>query len=91
MTSIPEWQEIHEMTKADFLRRAREAAVSLLKTRDTITIDDVREIVAPPKGMNPNVMGAVFKGPLFEGTGIYVKSKRKISHHRPIQKFRLKL
>lgn len=91
MTRVPEWQEIHEMTKADFLRRAREAAVSLLKTRDTITIDDVREIVAPPKGMNPNVMGAVFRTSQFRPTGEYVKSKRASSNKRAIQKFGLKM
>ncbi len=85
----PEWLELLEYHRGDYLEYARDAARWLLEERETITIDDVREICPPPPDINPCVMGAVFRTKDFEGTGEYVGSRRKTSHNRLVQRFRL--
>jgi len=85
----PEWLEILEYHRGDYLEYARDAARWLLEERETITIDDVREICPPPPDINPCVMGAVFRTKDFEGTGEYVRTRRGIAHARAVQRFRL--
>ncbi len=86
----PQWHQAHEATKGDFLERCRNIAREHLKYNATVTVDDIRDIVEIPDGMDRRVMGSVFRHSDFEGTGDYVKSKRSDCHHRPIQKFRIK-
>ena len=88
LAAMPEWQRVHEESKSAFLAEARTLARELLQTRDTITVDDIRERLEIPEGMDKRVMGAVFNHKHFEGTGDYVKSRRADCHHRPVQKFR---
>ena len=86
---LEDWLSLLETHRPDYLSDARDAARRLLAERDSITIDHVREVCPPPKGIDPRVMGAVFKHADFEATGEFVLSSRATCHRRPIQKFRL--
>lgn len=81
-------QPLFEEQRADFLETARAVARALAFERGEITIDDVREHCAPPEGVDPRVMGAVFRTDDFEAVG-YRKSNRTTCHHRPVAVFRL--
>ena len=83
------WQEILELHRAEYLARARDIARELLETRSSITVNDIRERLDVPKGLDPRLMGAVFRHKDFEKTGEFVLSSRKACHARPIQRFRL--
>jgi len=52
---------LFEETRAQWLERARRAAIELAGRKGDITIDDVREVCPPPEGCDPRVMGAVFR------------------------------
>jgi len=84
-----DWLDLLEEHRPDYLAMARSAARKLLEARQSITINDVREICPPPKGVDPRVMGAVFLHKDFEATGEFVLSSRATCHNRPIQKLRL--
>ena len=88
MTEQIDWLDLLEETRPEYLARARKAALELLETRETITINDVRAVCPPPKQFDGRVMGAVLTTSDFEGTGEYVKSSRDTCHKRPIQLFR---
>jgi len=54
-----------------------------------VTSDTVWKYCPPPKYLNPKILGSVFISPDFESVG-FTRTKRKSSHGRIIQKFRLK-
>lgn len=83
------WQDLLEQTRYEYLNVARDAARRLLETRQSITINDVREVCPPPSMIDPRVMGAVLRHRDFELTGEFVLSSRKACHARPIRRFRL--
>ena len=89
MSHSESWQEILERTRAEYLSAARDAARRLLETRQSITINDVRDVCPPPGTIDQRVMGAVLRHRDFEATGEFVLSSRKTCHARPIQRFRL--
>ena len=84
-----DWLKLLEEHRPDYLSLARDAARKLLSERDSITINDVRDICPPPSDIDPRVMGAVFRHADFEATGEFVLSSRNTCHRRPIQKFKL--
>jgi hypothetical protein len=86
---LEDWLSLLETHRPDYLSEARDAARKLLSERESITIDHVREVCPPPKGIDPRVMGAVFKHADFEPTGEYVQSGRNTCHRRPIMRFKL--
>ena len=77
-----------EQTRAEFLQDARQAALRLGKKQINVTIDDVRAVCPPPAGIDPRVMGAVFKSHLWKPVG-HVASARAKCHRRPVALFRL--
>lgn len=85
----PSWQEILELHRAEYLSQARDIARELLETRPSITVNDIRDRLGPPKNVDPRIMGAVLRHRDFEPTGEFVLSSRKTCHARPIQRFRL--
>lgn len=87
-TDLVDWLETFEMTRPEYLAKARATARRLLETRDEITINDVREHCPPPPHWDGRVLGAVFNHKDFESTGRIVKSTRDACHKRPIQLFR---
>jgi len=72
-----------------WLASARAVARHLAHRNGTVTIDEVRRHCEPPQGIDPRVMGAVFRAAEFEATGHYRKSDRRESHNRPVAVFRL--
>ena len=89
MSEQTDWLDLLETHRPDYLSAARDAARKLLETRASITINDVRDICPPPRGIDPRVMGAVFRHKDFEATGEFVLSNRATCHARPIQRFAL--
>jgi hypothetical protein len=87
-TDLEDWLETFEMTRTEYLEKARATARLLLGSRDEITINDVREHCPPHPEWDGRVLGAVFRHEDFEATGRIVKSNRKTCHGRPIQLFR---
>jgi|ERR1044072_4310940 hypothetical protein len=83
------WLEQLQLARADYLEQAREAAFKLLRSKDYITVDDVRKECPPPDNIDGRVMGAIFTKKHFESVG-FSRSVRVACHHRPIQRFRLK-
>jgi hypothetical protein len=86
---LEDWLSLFETHRPDYLSEARDVARKLLETRASITINDVRDICPPPRGIDPRVMGAVFRHKDFEATGEFVLSNRTTCHNRPIQRFAL--
>jgi hypothetical protein len=72
-----------------WLYRARRAAQDIARRDATVTIDQVREVCPPPKGVDPRIMGAVFTRKHFEAIG-WIDSRRKECHFRPIRIFQIK-
>lgn len=80
---------LFETNRAEFLKYARWMAKQLAEKRGVITIDDVREVVSLPEGIDGRAFGAVFNTPEWETVG-FTRSKNKLNHGRPISQFRLK-
>jgi hypothetical protein len=80
-----------ELAHADYVARARKAARELSTVRGCITIDDVWDVCPVPPGIDPRVLGAVFKGSheQWEAAG-YQRSRRKVNHGRPVAVWRLR-
>lgn len=80
-----------EATRAEWLAAARAWARQYARDGRTITINDVRTHgPAVPDGVDPRVCGAVFADrAMWECLG-YVRSGRRLSHGRPVAKFRLR-
>jgi len=79
-----------EETKTNYLDEARATAKRLLRSRMSVTTDDIWEHFPPPKIVNAKIMGQVFRHPDFKATGQFVATRRASSHGRYIQKFELK-
>ena len=84
---------LFEISREEWLKQARAAALKIGMQAGYATIDMVRAECPPPAGVDPRVMGAVFqtgkRGP-WEACG-YHRSFRKACHGRPVAKFRLKI
>ncbi len=87
----PQALGLFEMTRREFLEHCRWVAKRVAQNRLSrqATIDDVREQVKLPYGIDGRVFGAVFNTDQWEAIG-FTKSKQKINHGRPITVFRLK-
>jgi hypothetical protein len=80
---------IFEQHRADWLASARSVARLMGMDGTPITIDMVRAKCPPPRGVDPRVMGAVFKRSEWENCG-YVRGFRTASHARPVALFKLR-
>jgi hypothetical protein len=78
-----------ENLRRHWLASARAVARHLAYRNGTVTIDEVRRHCEPPEGIDPRVMGAVFRSADFEATGDYRRSDRRACHNRPVAIFRL--
>ena len=83
IASKEEALDLFEMTRAEYLAKARKTALGLFKGKP-ITVNDVREVCPPPKGMDGRVMGAIFRTDDWVMIG-YTPSLR--AHKRPIAQF----
>lgn len=76
--------DLFEQTRNEFLTNCRWIAKRIAKENNGyVNIDQVREQVTTPQGVNPKVYGAVFANGEFERVG-FVVTTRKTSHGRPI-------
>lgn len=84
MNTKQEALDLFEQTRADFLANCRWLAKRIAQQNNGyVNIDQVREQVATPEGVNPKVYGAVFNKDDWEHSG-YKITTRKTSHGRPI-------
>jgi len=80
--------DLFEVTRAEYLEKARIWADRIARHNGTVTIDEVREYCPPPEDVDPRLMGAVLSTKEFRCIG-YRKSTRSKCHHRPIGIFEL--
>lgn len=76
-------------TRHDWISRARVVAHNIIVRKGWVTADDLREVWPVPVGLDARVVGAVFRGSMFEKMGT-TATERVSSHGRPISVFRLK-
>jgi hypothetical protein len=79
-------QPLFEEHRAAFLANARAIALESGSRGQPITINDVREHVTLPPGIDPRVMGAVFRTDDWVNLG-YTGSTRRVCHGRPVAQF----
>lgn len=77
-------QNLFRKEREDWLIQARATARELLKTRRTITVEDVLKVCPRPSYLHPSVTGSVFKDDDFRPVG-FRKSLRPISNSRIIR------
>jgi len=87
--SKEEAMEVLNRTRKDFLLKARELAIKIVKEKGQVTTDDIRLQIEIPKGVDGRVMGAVFNSKTWISIG-YKKSEIETSHRRPISIFKLR-
>ena len=72
-----------ERTRAEYIARARRAAIYALEERGEVCADDLHEMCAIPKSIDPRVMGAVLNRRRFRFLR-YQQSRRRANHGRVI-------
>ena len=83
--------DFFEAYRFEYLESARKVADSLWReNQQPISTDDIRARIQPPEGVNPTVMGAVFKSKEWTAVGL-VNSKRPEAHGRAIRTFAKKV
>lgn len=78
--------DLFEAKRREFLDYARWVARKICSEKGHVTIDDIREVVQLPQGIDGRVYGAVFRGDGWIKTG-YTQTTVKSSHRRPIAIF----
>ena len=79
-----------KVATAEWLSLARAAARELCRRNGTATVNDVREMIGnPPPQADGRIMGAVFTRSEFEKVGEAL-SYRRVSHARPVARFKLR-
>jgi hypothetical protein len=74
----------------DFLTYCRAIAYSHADKFGTVSINDVREQIHEiPEGVNPNVLGAVFREKHFEAVG-FIEAKHPSAHARIVRVYQLR-
>jgi len=85
---------LFNQTRSEWLSEARKAAYLLAITRGwkgsppELTTDDIHKHCPLPDGIDPRVMGAVFRTNQWRKVG-YINSTRATCHNRPIAIFQL--
>ncbi len=74
----------------DFLTRCRNIAKQYAALHGSVSTNDIRRIIGEiPKGINPKIMGAIFKENCWEAIGFTIAEQPQ-AHARPIRIFSLK-
>jgi hypothetical protein len=74
----------HEDTKSQYIQHARSFARQHSKEQGQVCINDIRKSVPVPEDMHPSVMGAVFRGEMWEAIG-YTTAEHPGAHRRVIK------
>lgn len=84
--------ELLEARREKVIRDARRVLLTLLLEHGSATIDDVRDVIELPKGIDPKCFGVV-PGQLARAGIIrrvcYMPSTRAVAHARPVSVWRL--
>lgn len=75
--------------RARWLSMARDVAVLIAKKNGRVTSDDVRKALPVPEGVDPRILGAVFRFGKWEKIGYTATSMRQ-AHARPISVWKLR-
>ena len=75
-----------EIVRSEYVEKARSWAVAYCKQRGSVTTDDLHKFCPPPAGIDPRVLGAIMRPPVFRATE-FINSRRPEAHHRPIRRF----
>lgn len=77
------------LSSAEYLRRAKAAALDLGQGGKTVTIEQVRAKVGPPPSHTPpQLMGQVFRGKVWVKVGV-TNAERETANSRRISTFKL--
>lgn len=80
---------LFEALRKPWIDQAREVARQIARRDGTVTIDQVRAVLPPPKDVDPRCMGAVLHSKEFTRVG-FCNSERKECRGRPISIFALR-
>jgi hypothetical protein len=80
--------DFFELRDQEFLNMCRVIAVAHAQQFGTVSINDVRQRIAVPKGTHPSVLGAVFKGKRFKAVG-YTEATHPSAHARVVRVYQL--
>ena len=75
--------DLFEKTRIEFLNYARWWAQKIYKEKGNVSVDDIREKIAIPQGLDGRVLGAVFNRKDWKKVG-YQSTRVKTSHARPV-------
>ena len=80
-----------ELSREGYVAAARKVALRLLETHGAVTTDDIRAVLPPPSDMDPRVMGAILRPPMFRRIGYRTGQPvgRENYHVRPVAVFAL--
>lgn len=81
--------DLFEWAQPDYLSKARETARQICLERGSVTVDDIRKVLPPPKHIDGRIMGSLLRAPEFEKIS-YENSDRRTCHARPIARFRVR-
>lgn len=73
--------DLFSATREEWVTKAQKIAQELLLKRDHITIEDVTAIHKLPAYLSKNVIGAVFKNPIFRPIGFTVARRPAARGH----------
>lgn len=74
----------------DFLTHCRNIAKCHAKEHGSVSTNDIRKVIGEiPRGVNPKIMGAIFRENCWEAIG-YTIAAQPQAHARPIRIFALK-
>ena len=80
--------DMFEVRDSDFLEHCRSLAMQIAKRNGEVSINDVRQHLQVPVGVNPSVLGAVFRTKQFRKIG-HCEASHKEAHARIVRVYAL--
>ena len=80
--------DMFEVRDSDFLESCRSLAMQIAKRNGEVSINDVRRHLQVPAGVNPSVLGAVFRTKAFKKIGM-CEANHKEAHARIVRVYAL--
>ena len=80
--------DMFEVRDSDFLNSCRSLAMQIAKRNGEVSINDVRQHLQVPAGVNPSVLGAVFRTKAFKKIGM-CEANHKEAHARIVRVYAL--
>jgi len=80
--------DMFEVRDSDFLEHCRSLALQIARRRGEVSINDIRAHLQVPVGVNPSVLGAVFRTKQFRKIG-HCEASHKEAHARIVRVYAL--